>query len=58
VSLRRRRPDAASLSEADLNRKRFETEIAAVLKADQKKKWPQRCEEMQKRMPPPPSESH
>jgi hypothetical protein len=47
-----------SLSEADLNRKRFETEIAAVLKADQKKKWPQRCEEMQKRMPPPPSESH
>jgi len=40
--------------EADLNRKRFEAEIAAILNATQKEKWRQRCEEMQKRMPPPP----
>ncbi len=41
--------------EADLNRKRFESEIAAVLNAEQKEKWRQRCEAMQKFLPPLPS---
>ena len=40
--------------EADQNRKRFEAEIAAVLNPSQKEKWRQRCEEMQKVLPPPP----
>jgi hypothetical protein len=40
--------------EADLNRQRFEAEIAAVLNPDQKEKWRQRCEAMQKFLPPPP----
>jgi hypothetical protein len=40
--------------EADLNRKRFEAEIAAVLNEGQKEKWRQRCEQMQKWAPPPP----